>query len=120
MTKQKPKYKNETEVTLKGEPRLVELACPLCKNTNLHQHKIEVFDREEDEEKGFHVTIGNKAVGLDENLKDNPSYRRQGLIIYFQCEHCDGLPEELKEVEYSSRLVIYQHKGSTFMHMESV
>jgi len=122
MVEQAPKYISKADVKLKGSPgfHLDELSCPICEETNLHQKKIEVFDREEDEEAGFHVTVDNKTVSVDENMNDNPSGRRQGLMIYFKCEHCDGIPKEFKEVEFSCRLVIYQHKGCTYMHMESV
>jgi len=120
MTDGKVKYHNQSSPEIQHSGGWDELACPICKNANLHQKKTEIFQREEDEEKGLHISVKDKKVSVDDNIADNPSFRRQGLVIYFTCEHCDGVPNEMKEVEYSSRLVIYQHKGSTILQMESV
>lgn len=81
-----------------------ELTCPNCKNNNLHQERIEVFDREEDADTGIHTTVDKGKVLVDNDLTGNPSRRRQGLSIFFRCEHCDAMP----------KLSVYQHKGCTF------
>lgn len=120
MTQETVKYDNQSSLEIKNSGGWDELECPICKNANLHQKKTEIFQREENEEKGLHVSIKDKEVTIDENIDNNPSFRRQGLIIYFECEHCDGVPDEMKKAEYSTRLVIYQHKGSTIIQMEHV
>jgi hypothetical protein len=82
------------------------LICPGCGDPNLHQVKVEVFNRDrEDSKTGLHVEIVGQTISLDEDIKNSPSGRRDGLYIYFGCEEC---PEIV-------RLSIYQHKGTTYM-----
>jgi len=82
------------------------LVCRGCGDPTLHQDRVEVFNREqEDSETGLHVQIDGQTLSLNEDMKDTPSGRRDGLYIYFRCEQC---PEEV-------RLSIYQHKGTTFL-----
>lgn len=82
-----------------------ELQCPGCGNSDLHHVRIEIFDRSEDEPKGLHVFVGAGGVSVDANLQGNPSARRHGAIVHFECEHCDT----------KSKLTIAQHKGKTFV-----
>jgi transcription elongation factor Elf1 len=88
--------------------------CPHCGEMNLHQIKTEVFDRDtEDAPIGRHVFL-DKRIHIDQNMANNPSGRRDGLRIYFFCEHCsEGDFEQVACV-----LNIYQHKGSTFMEWD--
>jgi DNA-directed RNA polymerase subunit M/transcription elongation factor TFIIS len=83
------------------------LNCSLCGGENVHQQDVEVFIREEDANKGLHVSITSEpqSFKVDENMNDNPSPRRQGLKIKFWCEQCGT----------SSYLYILQHKGETIM-----
>lgn len=84
------------------------LRCPYCGCHNLHQVAVDVFERKEDQAEGLHVLVygsGLQNVRMDRNLKDNPSPRRNGLSIVFQCETCP----------FSSRFNIYQHKGETLL-----
>jgi hypothetical protein len=39
---------------------------------------------------------------------ENPSVKRDGIVINFNCEHCDN--------EAKLRLAIVQHKGQTFFY----
>ena len=86
------------------------LNCPICEDeeSNLHHGKIETFDREEDAEKGTHVTINGSSVSIDNNISGNPSKRRDGIKMQVYCEQCDE----------SSTLCIVQHKGLTLMGWE--
>lgn len=84
------------------------LQCPGCGFGNLHQHQIEIFERPEDEESGNHVVISGDDVTINRDITSNPSPRRNGLVIKFECEICDKSPV----------LFIYQHKGSTFMEWQ--
>lgn len=82
------------------------LLCPACGFNYLHHHRVEVFDRKEDEEKGVHVSVTHGKAVFDQDLSGNPSSRRDGVCIYFTCEGC---PAE-------TVLTIAQHKGET--HVE--
>lgn len=94
------------------------LLCPGCDNDYLHHEKVEIFDRSADEERGVHVTVGVEAtdgsitrastVGVDADMRNNPSSRRHGIRIHFSCELCDALPV----------LSLWQHKGTTFIAFE--
>lgn len=80
------------------------LKCPACGGSFLHHKKVEIFEREEDEETGLHIKIENGLAETGTDLKGNPSRRRNGLTIQFQCETCENKPV----------LSISQHKGNTF------
>ncbi len=85
------------------------LLCPACNFHYLHHCEIEIFEREEDEEKGLHITVKNRQANIQcDNLKDNPSSRRDGLIIKFWCEGCNN----------KSILKLSQHKGQTILEWE--
>ena len=87
------------------------LLCPACGEEYLHQGKIEVFERSEDDVFGTHTMINGPCTTVcHENVchdavKGNPSSRRQGLTIEFFCEFCNCCYV----------MEIYQHKGLTFM-----
>ena len=81
------------------------LECPACGGNYLHHERVEVFEREEDQTKGTHVSITNSSVVEDNDLQGNPSSRRHGLSIHFTCEHCPAKPV----------LTIAQHKGNTWV-----
>lgn len=96
------------------------LVCPFCNQEyGLHQCRTEVFDREEDQDcEGISIKDGE----VSKVQSENPSSRRQGVLIHFWCENCDvGKPEGVidqssrREWELPLALAIYQHKGSTFI-----
>jgi hypothetical protein len=82
-----------------------DLLCPFCGSDYLHHGKVEIFDRQEDNETGLHVSVDASRVTLDSDISGNPSLRRQGLKIHFGCENCNG----------ASILTLAQHKGTTYM-----
>jgi len=82
------------------------LECPYCGFDCLHQVGVEVFERNEDEEKGVHSWTRGTGVSVDTDISRNPSSRRQGVLIHFWCEGCDRV----------SSLSISQHKGNTFFN----
>ena len=85
------------------------LMCPHCGEIFLHQYKTEIFDCDEDDKEGLHITTDrNLRIDISKNLFDNPSPRRDGLRIHFYCEICKA----------SSALEIYQHKGQTFVKLK--
>ena len=84
------------------------LMCPNCGNVYLHQDKVTVFNRDEDEETEFVAEIqGKKAKAqlLPSSRTKNPSARRQGLTISFYCECCPAKKLQMH---------ISQHKGTTY------
>lgn len=87
-----------------GVPSL--LKCPRCGFSNLHQSRVEIFARSEDQPTK-RVTVdqysGDLITASGVPGSENPSLRRQALQIRFACEH--GCPTQL--------LVISQHKGTT-------
>lgn len=86
-----------------------ELYCPNCGGFNLHHGRVEVFERSEDEKSGIHVVVDGKEVVVDTSMSGNPSRRRHGLSISFECEVCGDLP---------GALTVVQHKGSTYIEFE--
>ena len=94
-----PYDSNSAQVVVDGEEVLL---CPSCGDFYLHQHSVSVFDREEDSDTGRRTVVNGSSVLVDEEMKDNPSRRRQGLSIDFLCEFgC------------TATLAIFQHKGCT-------
>jgi hypothetical protein len=79
------------------------LLCPSCGEIYLHHEKIQIFDRDDDSKEGLHTTIENRNVKIDSDIRKNPSTRRQGILIHFWCEICNG----------EAILSISQHKGQT-------
>lgn len=85
------------------------LCCPHCGGNYLHQHTTLVYDRREDDPRVRRTIVASGAVSstdIDNRESGNPSDRRQGLSIFFECEFCRR--DDLK-------LHIYQHKGNTFV-----
>ena len=97
------------------------LKCPKCSENYLHHRNTTIFERSEDDklttviaqsEHEAHVSSFPSADTC------NPSSRRNGILIEFQCEQChydygDASPEG--GYEGCFRLAIIQHKGNTFV-----
>ena len=97
------------------------MSCARCNSDYLHQYKIEVFARQEDQEKYTSYTVYNgephpdtssqerKCLGLvvdqDKPQPLNPSDRRQGVNMHFWCELCGHI----------TKLSIGQHKGCEYL-----
>ena len=91
------------------------LECPSCKSNEdggLHFKSIHFYDRAEDQEPAREISIteidegSDDAVLTDTTSKGgNPAYRRNGLKIVFECEHCDG----------SFGFNMAQHKGLCYL-----
>lgn len=82
------------------------LCCPHCGCDYTHQGEVTVFNREEDAEKVSTVIVsknGNLTSKMT-NGEGNPSSRRNGLLIKFECEGC----------QQSFYVGVSQHKGQTF------
>lgn len=86
------------------------LRCPRCDSSYLHQADVIVWNRGEDHEVETQTVIagGRTRTGfVDARSSGNPSARRQGLAIRFECEACSEQTGDRIE------LVIGQHKGET-------
>ena len=86
------------------------LKCPKCESTYIHHTSVETYMRCEDSDTGSYVytdralnttTIGGRLPS------GNPSPRRQGMVIGFDCECCGEM-----------KLSIMQHKGETFIEWQ--
>ena len=97
-------------------PEEWSLCCPNCGDAyGLHHDKITIWNRRTEDHDGVRFTI--KGTSLTSKLfaggdsphgpKENPSRRRDGLVIEFYCEHCP----DIKPIN----LRIAQHKGMTHM-----
>lgn len=94
------------------------LRCAGCGSDYLHHRRVEVFHRPEDAPREIvgvfvdgqmqcHTERKLDASG-DGVLGENPSLRRGGLLVYFDCEHCDK----------TTVLSIAQHKGRSLIDSE--
>jgi len=95
------------------------LACPHCLYNYTHQEKVEVFIRDDDDYQvlGIKTTINNQITTVSkDDMKTNPSTRRDGIRIYYSCESCHAYDEEYGSGSNPPlfELLIYQHKGQTF------
>lgn len=104
-----------------GSPDYSVMKCARCESNNLHQFKVEVFARQEDQEKYTSYTVYNAEPHWDSSSQDrnclglivdqdkahasNPSDRRQGVNIHFWCELCSHI----------TKLSISQHKGCEYL-----
>ena len=101
--------KNGVELNESGE-----LICAnrYCKSPYLHHFLVETFDRDkEDSCKGTKVTIDEGLVNIinsSDAMIGNPSARRDGVRIFFWCEHCRAI----------SVLELAQHKGSSLLELK--
>jgi hypothetical protein len=91
-----------------------DLYCPSCHQANLHQESCTTFWRESEDSDECNTTYTKCKLTEKKDkywaLRNNPSSRRDGLLIQFECEHCDCGPV----------LAIYQHKGSTYVAWHSM
>ena len=90
------------------------LDCPDCGDNYLHHQDTTIFQRGEDAEITTVIAQDGKTAQVtDFPSADtcNPSSRRNGLIIEFECEFCHGEKKEIPPF----RLAVLQHKGNTFV-----
>ena len=82
------------------------LDCPRCGADLLHHAGVTTFDRGEDVATAIRTEVRGRKVSVDASAsnRDNPSSRRDGIVIDFWCEGCGEAPLQL---------TIAQHKGST-------
>jgi hypothetical protein len=84
------------------------LTCPHCRGNNLYHGSVTVFSREREDGPVTARTVTDHGVYRSEGwaVDDaNPSSRRGGCTIAFECEACN----------VTSELTIAQHKGVTIL-----
>ena len=101
---------NEAEF-MSGMANTNVMKCPACSYFYTHQEYYEIFQRLEDCS-GIRTVVQLNQTTVDTNMKGNPSYRRDGMRMFFTCEGCHGSPDE-SENPPMFELLIYQHKGVT-------
>ncbi|MNE47840.1 hypothetical protein D3C80_1422660 [compost metagenome] len=88
-----------------------DLICPRCGGDYLAHGRVDVFNRGEDARTLTHIRVDGAQASVRLVSSDevpNPSRRRWGLSIRFDCEACSsGDPGDVIE------LTIAQHKGQT-------
>ena len=96
-------------VEIDTRSQLNMLNCPICHGDNLHQGRVTVYERNEDAEQVLRTIVADRGhLSRDfvaNSSSGNPSARRHGLAIQFECEGCGDIGE----------LTIEQHKGSTYL-----
>lgn len=84
------------------------IECPVCGYNYMHHKAVEVFTRGGEDNEEVQLTTVRETGFAVETIpsfeSDNPSSRRSGLVIHFECES-----------GHKSALAIAQHKGETFM-----
>lgn len=89
------------------------LTCPRCGFGNIHQGQVTVYDRKEDAGNVTVTTVSDGVASMSVRSSEgsgNPSSRRHGLALAFNCEGCGGGTED----DYI-HLLISQHKGDTYI-----
>ena len=86
--------------------------CPKCGSEYLHQGRVVVKNRSEDED-GLMFDVRTESVSVVKLTKDECDYRRDSIGIEFYCENC-------REEDGGNRywMMILQHKGRTFVGWE--
>jgi hypothetical protein len=65
-----------------------------------------VFARKEDDSAdGLRTLVENGITTVDQDMRRNPSRRRDAVRISFWCEVCDAKP----------KIDLVQHKGNTYL-----
>lgn len=88
----------------------VVLTCPYCHSIYTHHDKVEVFERRGEDQPGTRVVVKGASVNVDANndMRTNPSGRRNGVSVLMWCEECMMF----------FKLLVIQHKGSTFVTIQ--
>jgi hypothetical protein len=103
--------------TTSGEQDAHLLMCPHCLEVYTHTSDVEVYNRYFEDSHYWVHTVSGSTVKSHLNEGDNPSPRRDGIRIYFTCESCHSPFETSNpaDVPPPFELLIYQHKGETYI-----
>ena len=84
-----------------------KLYCERCGENNLHHRAVDIHRRQVEDAPSESV----RAYGADAVDTENPSPRRDGIVIQLYCEMCDRV---------TTAMDIYQHKGVTHVTLRRV
>lgn len=98
---------NSKQISLLDRGSVFELACPRCGGECLHHTGAVFFDRGEDQKSVVKIVVDGPTTttSMDPGT-GNPSSRRHGMFVKFDCEECSTPGDTLQ-------LNIAQHKGAT-------
>jgi hypothetical protein len=95
----------------------ISLCCPHCRGDRLHHGRVTVFHRIEDDEMITQTVVTGPTATVEavpNSRTTNPSSRRDGIEIEFQCELC----HREKESHLANQRIflrIAQHQGKTLL-----
>lgn len=99
----------QTRTIMEGLIQGENLRCPSCFSEYIWHHQVKVFSRDCQDGDGICVeTLNGASVFVTKNMSENPSIRRDGVLVRFSCEECGRV----------SKLTIAQHKGIAIIEME--
>lgn len=108
-----PKRQTHTkklETTKKPQSTLGnKIKCPICNKTWLHKTAYTIYKNNK------RIQIDENGIKIDEKTKENPSPRRDSIIIEFFCENCN-----IEPTKENFKLKITQHKGEEFTTWENI
>ena len=95
----------------------ISLCCPQCRGDRLHYGRVTVFHRIEDDEMITQTVVTGPTATVEavpSSRTTNPSSRRDGIEIEFQCELCH---REKKSDLANQRMFlrIARHRGKTLL-----
>lgn len=101
-----PSFITSKEIKTADLGGATDLLCPRCGADYLHHKAVTTYDRGEDAGTVVETRVEGANIAIDTTSPgiDNPSRRRDGLVIEFTCECCGDAPIQL---------CIGQHKGAT-------
>lgn len=82
------------------------LSCTGCGCDYLHHIAVDIHKRPKEDS----ATQSVRAYGPGDVSTENPSSRRDGLVIVLECEQCEAL----------THLSLEQHKGQTFISIGKI
>jgi len=95
----------------------IGLRCPQCSGDRLHHGRVTVFHRIEDDEMITQTVVTGTSATVEavpDSRTTNPSSRRDGIEIEFQCELCHW--EKNSDLANQRMFLrIAQHKGKTLL-----
>lgn len=93
------------------------LTCPRCSENYLHHRNTTIFERSEDDKLTTVIAQSEHEAQVSSFPSAdtcNPSARRNGILIEFECEHCH-YSDKGEILQPPFQLAIIQHKGNTFV-----
>ena len=96
------------------------IVCPHCGNDYMHQGRVRIYERDsEDSVTGLYVDTARMLFIDKHDMAQNPSRRRQGIRVDFECECCSYFSGDNKDQPSTIfELCIIQNKGNTYLFWE--